>query len=415
MIFSSCRELNGDKNIGIIAIDAKDYFENTPNSVECISDPTTTKKHLLNYTANAALKKDGVFKQGLITRITSDGTTGEVTLASGEKIAFDYAILGTGSSYNQIKAPLTSQTTIPDRLAALQSQQQAISSSDAVVVVGAGPVGVEMAAAVAETFPGKKVTLVCSGERVLDAFAVKASEIAAAWLLENGVTILYNERVVDWGTATSESKGNANTAAAATAAGDSGTAVVTDKGTSLTGLLFKCLGGKPNTSAFATNSPAIKLTSNGAILVESTLQVQGMPNILAAGDVCSTTEEKTANYADYAGMVAAANVKMLINGKEEKELMKFPAGYFKGQEKLPFASGASLGKSNGVLQIGESDIQSGAAVGYMRAFFGKMIMGSVRGSWIWVGMYNVIKIMFAGQLAGLAKKAAESAAAAQVA
>ena len=36
--------------------------------------------------------------------------------------------------------------------------------------------------------------------------------------------------------------------------------------------------------------------------------------MFAAGDICSTSEEKTANYADYAGMVAAANVKMLIYG-----------------------------------------------------------------------------------------------------
>jgi len=401
VFFSSCRELNGNKDINLIAIDAKDYFENTPSSVECIVDPTTTEQHLLNYTANAALKKDGVFKQGLITGITSDGITGEVTLDNGEKIAFDYAILGTGSSYNQIKAPLTSQTTRAERRAALQSQQEAISSSDAVIVVGAGPVGVEVAAAVAETFPGKKVTLICSGERVLDAFAVRASKIAATWLVNNGVTLLYNERVVDWGT----------TAAAtpATAAGHSGTSTVvtTDKGTSLTGLVFTCLGGKPNTSAFAANSPAITFTSHGAILVESTLQVKGMPNIFAAGDVCSTQEGKTANYADYAGMVAAANVKMLTNCENQKELMKFPAGMFRGVEKLPFASGATLGKSNGVLQMGDSDIQSGAAIGYMRVFFGKMIMGSVRGSWIWGGMYKGIKLMFAGQLAGLAKKMTE--------
>jgi NADH dehydrogenase FAD-containing subunit len=387
--------LSGDKDINLIAIDAKDYFESTPSSVDCIADPATTKKHLLPYTANPALKKDGVFKQGLITGITSDGTTGKVTLSNGEKVTFDYAVLGTGSSYSQIKPPLTEQLSLADRVAAFESQKEEISTSEAVIVVGAGPVGVEIAAAVAETFPGKKVTLVCSRDRVLDAFNPKASEIAAAWLVEKGVDIIYNERVVDWGSSTTSSS----------------TTVVTDKGTALTGLLFKCLGGKPNTSAFATNSPVIKINQSGAILVESTLQVQGMPNIFAAGDVCSTTEEKTANYADYAGMVAAANVKMLVNGKEQKELMKFPAGMFKGQEKLPFASGATLGKSNGIMQMGSSDVQSGSAIGYMRGFFGKMIMGSVRGSWIWGPMYKGVKVMFAGQIASLAKKEAQEAAA----
>jgi NADH dehydrogenase FAD-containing subunit len=395
-LISFHRELSGDKNINLIAIDAKDYFENTPYSVECITDPTTTKKHLALY----SLASKAAFKQGLITGITSsDGTTGQVTLASGEKIAFDYAILGTGSSYNQVKPPLTDQTTIAERVAALTLQSEAISSSEAVVIVGAGSVGVEMAAAIAETFPGKKITLVCSGDRVLGGggFNVKASEIAAAWLTAKGVTILYNERVVDWGTSTTTDSGSNRTAG-------STTTVVTDKGTTLTGLVYKCLGVKPNTSAFATNSPAIKLNQSGAIIVEDTLQVQGLPNIFAAGDVCSTTEEKTANYADYAGMVVAANIKSLINGKEQKELMKFPAGMFKGQEKLPFSSGATLGKSNGLMQMGSTDVQSGAMIGYMRGFFSNMIMGSVRGSWIWGPVYKGMKIMFAGQIAALAKQ-----------
>lgn len=110
-------------------------------------------------------------------------------------------------------------------------------------------------------------------------------------------------------------------------------------------------------------------------------------------------------------MVAAANVKMLVKGEGQKKLMKFPAGIFKGAEKLPFASGATLGKSSGVMQLGDSQVQSGASVGMMRGFFGKMTMGSVKGSWFWGGMYKGVKMMFAGVLAGLAKSAEKKAAA----
>ena len=350
------------------------------------------------YSKNAALTP--IFKQALITGVTSDGTTGEITLADGEKVAFDYAILGTGSSYGGIKSTATTLELKSDRLISLTAQKALIEAAESVVVVGGGSVGVEVAAAVSETFPGKKVTLLASGSRLLERFDDKASEYATTWLSgKGGVEIKTGERVVDWGV----NSGEINEMPAV------GT-VKTASGGEYSGLIFKCLGVKANTGAFAA-SLAEKLTPQGAIVVNSMLQVEGMSNVFAAGDVAATSEEKTANYADYAGLAAANNVRALIYGKE---VAPFPAALFKGQDTLPFASGASLGRKDGVMQMGP-DVQFGSAISKMKGFFTKMMMGSVAGSWIWGPMFRFIKGMFSGQLAGLAKKAKDAAAAAAAA
>lgn len=383
------RELSGDKLISLVTIDAKDYYENTPCTIDCMVDPAYSDKVLQEYSANPALKAS--FKQGLVTGITSDGTTGEITLQSGEKISFDYAVLGTGSSYGGIKCAPGEATTKAERKAVFAEQHQAIADSETIVVVGGGAVGIEAASFIAEAFPGKKVTLIASGSRVLEAFDEKASDYVAKWFAGHGVTVVTSERVTDWG---------------AVKDGPVQTTVLTDKGNSYTGMVFKCLGVKPNTAGLGSS---IKLSPSGAILVEPTLQVEGTSNVFAAGDVAATPEEKTGNYADYAGLVVARNIKALIYGKP---LETFPAGVIKGQEALPYLCGAMLGQKDGIIQMGIgkfAELQTGGMVAKMHYFFNKLGTASAAGSWFYSFLYRNVKNMFAGQLAGLAKKTAEAA------
>ena len=374
--------------INLVTIDAKDYYENTPSTIDCIASPAYADKVLQEYSANPALK--ACFKQGVVSGISSDGTTGEITLQSGEKVSFDYAIVSTGSHYAGIKCTPGESTTKDERKAVFANQHQAVADAEAVVVVGGGAVGTEAASFIAEAFPGKKVTLIVAGARVLEAFDEKASDYAANWFTKNNVTVVTNERVTDWGVLTDVPVQ---------------TTVKTDKGNSYTGLIFKCLGVTPNTAGFATT---LKLNSSGAVVVEPTLQVESIPNVFAAGDVAATPEEKTANYADYAGLAAARNVKAMIYGKA---LETFPAGIIKGQEFLPYASGSMLGTKDGIIQMGVgkfADVQTGGMAANLHYFFGFLAVKSAAGSWFYSFLYRNIKNMFAGQLAGLAKKSAAS-------
>lgn len=53
-------------------------------------------------------------------------------------------------------------------------------------------------------------------------------------------------------------------------------------------------------------------------MLRSGLQVIGLRNVFAAGDVTNVAEEKTAFFAELAGLVAAENVARLDKGRELK-------------------------------------------------------------------------------------------------
>jgi len=50
----------------------------------------------------------------------------------------------------------------------LRSKQQVISSAKSILIVGGGPVGVEMVGEIAAQHPGKKITLVHAGDTLLN-------------------------------------------------------------------------------------------------------------------------------------------------------------------------------------------------------------------------------------------------------
>jgi hypothetical protein len=188
------RDLNGP--FTVIAIDSKDFFEYTPAGPASLVDPEAAEKQwLVPYARNAALAKK--FKQGVVVSIVSDGAAGEVTLASGEKVAFDFCVVAAGSTYEVYKADPAAASTKAERVARYGAHRDAISGAEGVVIVGGGTVGVETAAAIVEAFPGKPVTVVTAAARLLDRMNTKASDYAAAWLETKapGAKVIYGERI----------------------------------------------------------------------------------------------------------------------------------------------------------------------------------------------------------------------------
>jgi NADH dehydrogenase FAD-containing subunit len=164
-------------------------------------------------------------KQGLLVGLASDVKKGVATLQGGETLAFDYAVVCTGSSYPAGVKP--SDTQLTDKASRLQQFADIkakvslrckvydcqppgkpstaaynrtclhclqIEAAATVVVVGGGAVGVEIASEVKEAHPDKQVTLVC-GESLLGRMNPKAGEFAAQWFKKHGVEVLVGERI----------------------------------------------------------------------------------------------------------------------------------------------------------------------------------------------------------------------------
>ena len=90
---------------------------------------------------------------------------GRVFTASGEEIAADYVVLATGSSY-----PFPAKTDLVDAEHAFEqvrATHRALSKADRVLLLGAGPVGIELAGEIRSVWPDKSIVLLDARDEVL--------------------------------------------------------------------------------------------------------------------------------------------------------------------------------------------------------------------------------------------------------
>jgi NADH dehydrogenase FAD-containing subunit len=69
-----------------------------------------------------------------------------------------------------------------------------VKAADSILIIGGGPVGVELAGEIVVDFPTKKVTLIQSGDRLIDFLGPKASEKTLKWLQSRNVEVILNDR-----------------------------------------------------------------------------------------------------------------------------------------------------------------------------------------------------------------------------
>ena len=102
------------KNFEVVLVDAKGYFEYVPSTLRCFVEPNHAKKivvaqpegtvigTVVAFDANSSICHD---RQGLNRFVLV-----EVTLDSGEELAFDYCVMCSGSLYT---VPIKSEVTLP--------------------------------------------------------------------------------------------------------------------------------------------------------------------------------------------------------------------------------------------------------------------------------------------------------------
>lgn len=341
---------------------------------------------------------------------------GEVELADGSTLPYDYLLLATGSSYSPpIKSVLpekaqaaanvgssgqscaerelqtaaerrsTSNSSTGARLNRMQQLKcaaEVLKASNNIVVIGGGTVGVELAAEIVGKYgKDKAVTLITSKGRLLDRMPAKAGEYAAKWLQRNAVRIVYNERVLP---DSAHHKVDHHS--------PKPTTVHTDKGrTSAADLVYDCTGSPANVQLWQ------RMTSSGAsagdadvapvlasanqsrgVAVSPTLQVVGHPNVFACGDCMCTQFEKTAFTAEISAMQAARNIISMENGRR---LMSYPEDVCLGASAPPFIACVSLYKHDGILKF-QSMVLTGYFASMMKAIIERWQLAMARGSWI---------------------------------
>lgn len=244
--------------------------------------------------------------QGKLVSFSADG--GVVERADGTKITLtsDISVLATGSSYaNSVTRAQSGK--VAERKAEIETHAQRLRTAQRVVIVGGGPIGVELAGEISQDYPDKSVTLVESGDGLLNGTSRKVAGRAQSELEGRGVKIVLGDRIVEPGYGQEPEGGVARTSGGKELPYD---------------MIFWAVGSKPNTDYM----PKTMLTAEGRIPVDTHLQVKGMNGVFALGDVTDLNEVKKAIYTNNHVPVAAKNITAILNGQPPKATYKAKTG-----------------------------------------------------------------------------------------
>ncbi|XP_066327639.1 uncharacterized protein [Miscanthus floridulus] len=296
----------------VVLVDPKEYLEIPCAELRSMVEPSFAERSLVYH-------KDYLNDATIVTSSAVNITEHAVLTADGHSLPYDYLVIATGHAF-------TSPASRAERLKEFQRDNGKIESSESVMIIGGGPTGVELAAEIAVDYPGKKVTLIHRGPRLLEFIGEKASKKCLDWLTSKKVDVLLQQSV-DLGSLSDTEK------VYKTSGGETVTA----------DCHFVCIT-RPLSSSWLHDTILKKsMDSKGRVMVEKDLRVKGYNNIFAIGDITDIPEIKQAYIAHKHALLVGKNLKLLIKGLPNSKLATYSPGY-------PLAL-VSLGRKEGLLQL----------------------------------------------------------------
>ena len=267
-------------------------------------------------------------------RALADGNA-HVVLNNGSEqtLTFDYAVIATGSSYFDplIKAQAPTEA---ERSAEINAMHEQLRKATSVVVVGGGPVGIETAAELRETFPELAVTVVHGVPKLLENAPGKFSGWAENTLGPKNVNFVLDDLVNDPAPGLQPRDGKVRTASGLTIDAD---------------VVIWAAGTKPVTDFVSASWPA-SVQADGLLKVDCFLRLEGHPHVFAAGDVTNLPEGRLAIIGGLHVKSIVSNLKaLLISSTPESVKLKpyKPAIPNKGMGKMMILTlGRKIGRAH---------------------------------------------------------------------
>lgn len=236
-----------------------------------------------------------------------DDEAGVVTLddATTLRAAAVVVAAGSGSPAGSVAGSERYAATLHTPDDALRLRRR-LARSSRLVVVGAGPTGVQLAAEVAAARPGIDVHLIEIAGRVLPAEPRRLGDDATQALLRVGVRLHLNTEV-----ARVDRRG-----------------VVLGDGRRFDGTVVWAGGWRADASVLLPGAP----TQDGRVIVTSDLRVSGLRRVLAAGDIAAHRDivgrllPMSAQIASQAGATAGRNAAALATGHPTRPARLFEIG-----------------------------------------------------------------------------------------
>lgn len=280
-----------------------DYFEVPMALPRALVEPELSERSVMSLTQTLPEVRH---VQGKLVRF--DAGRGVVETTDGQSIELngDISVLATGSSYaNSLTRAQTG--TVDERRKQLAVFADRLEQAQNILIVGGGPIGIELAGEITLEIPGKNITVVESNEEILQGTSRKVAVRALSELKARGVSFHLGQKVVEPSYGVAPEGGIAQT----------------DKDLELEyDLIFWAVGSKPNTDYF----PAEQLSPENRIPVDRHLRVKGMENVFALGDITALNEVKKAIYVIDHLKTVTKNIRSLLAGKSPQASYKAQTG-----------------------------------------------------------------------------------------
>ena len=227
--------------------------------------------------------------------------SGRVVTSSGEEITADYIVLASGSNY-----PFPAKTDLVDSDRTREkvlAGHQALARAKRILLVGAGPVGIELAGEIGHRWTDKSVILLDGANELLT--GPYSDELRTE--LRHQLEALGVEIRLGSGLPTLPPTDPGELATF--------TVISQDGGEVTADIWFRCFGITPN-SEYLGEALAPARRPDGYVEVSPSLQVTGHRNIFALGDV-STADVNIAGFALSQAEIIVNNIKALADGRSE--------------------------------------------------------------------------------------------------
>ncbi|CAD6258133.1 unnamed protein product [Miscanthus lutarioriparius] len=272
----------------VVLIDPKEYFEIPWANLRAKVDPAAVERTVIPHS-------DYLTHAKVVTAFAVGVDDSVVLTSIGRAVAYDFLVIATGRTCNRPQKQ-------SERLEMFQHDKERIDGARSVLIVGGGPIGVELAAEIVMKSPEKRVTLVHGAPRLLKVMGARASAKALEWLRSKNVTVLLDQ-TVDLASATPDTR-EFTTSAGETVEADAH---------------FVCTG-RPVASGWLRGTLLGEhVDEEGHIRVDDHLRVGGLRNVFAVGDITDVPEAKQGHLAQRQAMVVSRNLRLLVKGATREE------------------------------------------------------------------------------------------------
>jgi apoptosis-inducing factor 2 len=282
-----------DEFADVTLVERRDAFVHNVAALRALVEPGWLSRIFFPY--------DRLLANGRVLHDQAVGLdAGVVTLASGAELKPDFVVLATGSTY-----PYPAKSDSDETATAIghyrESHDQLV-EAQRVLIVGAGPTGLELAGEISDRWPEKQITILEPEPEILAGpYKQELRDEARRQLGERGVEFVLGESLIV------EPSSAPVTFAPFSVSTGAGRVIEAD-------IWFRCYG-LASVSDYVRGDLASARLPDGSLEVSPQLQVTGQTNVFALGDVAAA-DLKTASRAGRQADVVVANIRARIEGGE---------------------------------------------------------------------------------------------------